>query len=508
MKKKNIFLLVLDGLRPDRMSCYGYSRKTTPFIDSLAEQGLLFLNGYTVNHSSLPAHISLFTGIHPYFHRAASNHSYFNNKVPFLTKILKDNDYKTIGISTVNPYLSVECGFIRYFDKYIKVVKSNKARNIRIKKLVKGQNERSYKQKALFSFIKNKCYGNMRHYIFRKMADFYLRNDLGGKKIVELIKEQFDLNYHNDKPFFLFANILDTHTPFLPPEGFRDYFGSGVITKNILDAFFNGHLFQAGRIKFSSEEQEMLDVLYDGGVRYVDNLAEGLFGYLEKKGYLDDTLVIIMSDHGEMLNEHDRLIGHGDSTYEGMVRIPLIILDKTQIKKSNRREGLVSLIDIFPTILNTAGARIDTIKFKYKCKNLLEDSRPSQFVICECTALPYPDRLYNYPEVIAASYHVERTIIGKSYKFVWRSNGNHALYDLSVDRAEKYNLFEEHKNTIAKELMHNMISWYREQLNDKDFFSLEHFDYQTLRGAGSFRPKDLLITQDENNIELVQYIIR
>lgn len=511
MKKKNIFLLVLDGLRPDRMSCYGYKRNTTPFIDSLAKEGLLFSNGYTVAHSSLPAHISLFTGVHPHFHRAASNHSYFNNQLPFLTEILKDNGYKTIGISTVNPYLTIECGFIRYFDKYIKVEKSNRILNSQIKGLIKRQTKLLYAKKWLREILKeinriNRRY--VRYRDFRRLSDFYLRNDLGGKKIFELTKEQFDLAYDKDKPFFMFANIIEPHTPFLPPQRFRDYFGRRQITNILLDAFFDPHLFQSGRTLFSPEEQETLGILYDGGVRYTDYLVEDLFNYLDKKGYLDNTFIIIMSDHGEMLNEHDHLIGHGDSTYEGMVRIPIIILDRKESKKAQVREDLISLIDVFPTIINIAGAKLDKTKFGYKCKDLLDESSQHPFVICECTTLPFPERLYNYPEIIVGSYHVERTVIERPYKLIWRSDGRHALYDLSADKDEMYNLFDKYKNSIVKDLMYKMIDWYKEQLNERDFFSLEFFDYQIMRNAGCVIPKDIVITQDKKNIEIIQDIIR
>lgn len=502
--KKNIFLLVLDGLRPDRMSCCGHKRKTTPFIDSLVEKSVSFSNAYSVAHSSLPAHISLFTGIHPYFHKAASNHSYFNNQFPYLTKILKENGYRTIGISTLNSYLSVECGFIRYFDKYIKVIKSNRVSNAKIKRLVNEQARNTYGDKKFIDILKDIYRKNLRYHNFHRMSNFYLKNDLGGKKIVEVIKNQFDMNSAKDKPFFMFANILETHTPFLPPKDFRDYFGKRRLTHTVLDSFFNPHLFQAGRISFTPEEQETLEILYDGGVRYVDSLAEDLFDYLDKKGYLDNTVVIILSDHGEMLNEHDHLIGHGDSTYEGMVRIPIMIFDKKEGKARIIKDSPVSLIDAFATIVNLAGGTLDKSKFNYKCENLLGDIKPERPIVCECTALPFLERLYKYPEIIVESSHVERTIVDKPFKFIWRSNGKHALYDLSRDKAEKSNIFEQYKGTKVKDLMNKLISWYMEQLDRKDFFSLEHFDYQILRGAGSFKPKELVLTQDEENIVIVE----
>lgn len=506
--QKNIFLLVLDGLRPDRMSCYGYKRKTTPFIDSLAEKGVLFSNAYTVAHSSLPAHISLFTGVHPYFHKAASNFSYFNNQFPMLTEILNENGYKTIGISTFNPYMTVESGFIRHFDKYIKVEKSNRMLNSRVKELVKNQTRVVFGKKWFRDARQEINRRYFRYRDFKKLSDFYLKNDLGGKKIIETVKEQFELNYGKESPFFMFTNIAEAHTPFLPPEDFRDCFGKRRITNALLDVFFDPHLFQSGRILLSPEEQETLSILYDGGVRYTDYLAEKLFSFLNKKGYLENTSVIIMSDHGEMLNEHDHLVGHGDSTYEGMIRIPVIILDGQVKKNTHIKNDLISLIDVFPTIINMAGGNLDKTKFRYKCKDLLNDNCQHSFVVCECAPLPFPERLYNYPEIILGSCHVERTMIEKPFKLIWRSNGRHALYNLTIDKDEENNLFEKYKNTVAKGMISKMVNWYREQLEDEDFFSLESFDYRILRYDNYIMPKDLSITQDEKNVEIVKYNIK
>lgn len=503
MKKKNIFLLVLDGFRADKMSCNGHKRNTTPFIDSLAAKGISFSNAYTVSHSSLPAHISLFTGVHPYFHKVATNCSYFNNQFPYLTGILKDNGYGTVGVSTLNQYLSAECGFIRYFDRYLKIAKTNRLRNVKIKNMVKKQAVDIYKKNQLIESLKDLYRKNMRYHNFRRMARFYLDNDMGGKRILQTVKEQFDISSRSGNPFFIFANIIESHSPFLPPKGFRNYFGERKLTNAILDAFFDTQLFDAGRVSFSPEEQESLEILYDNGMRYADSLVEDLFAHLDKKGYLDDTIVIIMSDHGEMLNESGHFIGHGASTYEGLMRIPIIIFDKTEGGKAGVRKDLVSLIDVFPTIVKMAGGELDRKRFNYKGVDLLDNSQKERFVICEMSDVPFPELLYRYPEILAAYNHIERVIVDKNIKFVWRSDGKHAIYDLTVDKTDKVNLFERYKNTLGRELTEKMVRWYREQAGPEEFFSLECFDQVMLKCAGSARPEDLVITQDEDKVELI-----
>jgi len=501
--KKNIFLLVLDGMRPDRMSCNGNKRKTTPFIDSLVKRGRYFTNAYSVGHCSLPCHISIFTGVHPYFHKAGCNLSYYNNNLPYLTDELKKAGYTTSGISTKNPYLSVECGFIRHFDRYFKVIKSNTSRSKKTKQILKTTSQRfKFLRGGMFESLKDVYKKREREKLFDQLSKFYLYNDLGGKKITSLLKGEFDKLHKQGEPFFLFGNILEAHTPFLPPLPYRNYFGQVKLTKSLLTAFFDPHSFIEGRVSFTQEEQEGLEILYDSGLRYMDDLVSNLFEYLDHKNYLKDSLIIIMSDHSEMLNEHDRLIGHGNGTYEGMIKVPILAIDGSDPQFKGREDKGCSIIDVFPTILESAGIKLNHNRFPYKCFNLkdLPGHRP---IIAESTKIAFPERLYNFPNMMLNFSHVERTIILNQKKMIWRSDGDHRLFDLATDRGEENNIFDQNKNQLAINLMNLMDKWYREQLKNDEFFSLEYFTFNG-KPMHIDQPSDLSITQDISAITHVQ----
>lgn len=500
--KKNIFLLVLDGARADRISYGGYHRQTTPFIDALAERGKFFKKHYTVNHSSLPTHISLFTGVHSYFHKASSNHSYFDGSFPYLTKILQKDGYTTVGISTENPYFTFEKGFIRNFDRYVMVRKTNRMVHRKLKNII---GEGIKEPKSFFDRTVRRLKKIFSEKAFlQHLARFYLKNDLGGRKIIELIKEEFDNCCGKNKPFFIFANIVEAHTPFLPPDKYRNYFSHHGITDNLLRVFFKRHHHVAGRFDLTEEEQFTLDTLYDNGLRYTDSLVQELFEYLEKKDYLKNTIVLITSDHGEMLNEHDRLIGHGASTYEGIMKVPLLIYDKENEAKEVIG-SMTSLIDIFPTILEIARCSPWNYNFNYQGRDLLnlKKSEERNFVISECPSIAVPERLYAFPEMIIQFSHVERTIIKKEIKLIWRSSGNHAIYDLKSDPREINNLFAHTPVNVITGLLNEMIEWYKKQIAPRDFFSLEYFDYKKRSPKDEGVPLNLSNFQDREKIILV-----
>lgn len=124
MKKPNIILIVLDGLRADRLGCYGHTRDTSPAIDAIAARSTICLNNYTVGIASTQSHVSMFTGVHPQFHRAAENLSYFDGCVPTIQQIVRRHGYHVFGTSSLNSYLSPKSGVVRGFDRYVAIAKS------------------------------------------------------------------------------------------------------------------------------------------------------------------------------------------------------------------------------------------------------------------------------------------------------------------------------------------------------------------------------------------------
>jgi arylsulfatase A-like enzyme len=149
-------------------------------------------------------------------------------------------------------------------------------------------------------------------------------------------------------PFFLFLNYMDTHEPFMPPPEWLDRFpGRRTFLVDPVPAILRG------RRELRPEEALHYGALYDGAVAYVDEQIHRLLSQLAQAGRLDDTLVIVTSDHGEFLGEHGLLL-HGIGPYDPVHRVPLLI---RYPRASSRgiEDAWVGLVDIVPTILSVVG---------------------------------------------------------------------------------------------------------------------------------------------------------
>lgn len=466
-KRPNIILLVLDGLRADRLHCYGYSRETSPNLDALAGESRVFLNHYTASFCSMPSHISMLTGVHPQFHKAASNYSFFDGKMPYLPELLREAGYFTFGISSANPYFTRESGFIRGFDEYVQVEKGNRA----IQAMAKSFFGKTVTWQKLSEKIARRWNAGTFH---RKILDFYSKNDFCGQTVVSRLSGALK-QFPEDKPFFVFANILETHGPHLPPGRFRTFFGDDPISDKLLNLFYQPYLYrdQRGAVKLDESELRAFNNLYDGSVRYADYLVGQFLDVLRRSGRLDDSVLIVTSDHGMMMDEKDHLIFH-DGTYQEIIRVPLIV--RAPGGGVLRTEKLTSVIDVFSTALAAGGVSLGR-SFSYRCQNLLQEKFGHPCVISEIPEIPFPARLKDYPRMLADYMHTNRTIVTDRYKLIWRSNGKHLIFDLKIDPNERNNLFPSIGRDVFERLIGQMTDWYRSQLPLDEVFCLERFQY-------------------------------
>lgn len=483
--KKNVLVLVLDGMRADRLGCYGHSRNTSPAIDKFANTSTVCMNNYTVGKASTQSHVSLFTGVHPQFHGAADNFSYYDGRFPTLPELLGKSGYYTYGISSFNPFLSIESGLLRGYDRYVRITKSKAktAHSTLMGKITKGIFGKAVGLDEAFRWLLRRFGYKLNRY----WQNFYLYNDSTGQLLVDTFTREIKA-FPKDRPFFAFANIVETHAPYLAPKAFRELWGKVEITDRLSDALFSyADQFEVLSYPLSNQEKEVAGILYDAKVRYADFLFGQLIEGLEREGRLEDTVIIVTSDHGGMLGEHENMIGPIRNTYQEIIRTPLIIRCPGMTKKEELR--LTSIVDVFATTLATAGTKSDC-GFNYQCQNLLSNEWGRDFVICEIPPLPYPELFIRRAQQIATvlrDWHVNRTIITSDYKLIWRSHGRHQLYDLRKDPGETNNLFPVDGADVFKDLLQKMIRWYEAQWQSDKPFCLETFEYNqwdTRRGAG------------------------
>jgi len=439
----NVVLIVMDAVRADHLSSYGYHRKTSSNLDMLAKQGVLFENAFSAAEWSYPSHASIFTGKYPSFHKTLGKDVFLHKENTTIAEILDLNGYQTIGISG-NILLSPANGFDKGFQKYI----------------VLDTPFRSFKfiKQSPKDFIRTLIYG---------LDSYTYRN-------VEMIK-RFLSKRNEKKPFFLFSNLYNCHAPYDPPRSFKRRFCDSLdepmfYLMEYLSNKLVGHTgeklrdssldvrklnriasddgqysFMAKELEVSEEEWEVVKSWYDGGISYLDYRLGQLIGFLKDKEIFDNTLLIITSDHGENFGEHG-LATHQFCLYDSLLHVPLMMVYPNVISKGIRISSLASTIDIFPTILDILNIEGCGNNIQGKSLFPFKDQKIHDFICAECgesiTNIPtdwvqFIQRLRPKLKTYDKGSKCLRT---KSYKYIISADQKEELYDIQKDPLEKMNI--------------------------------------------------------------------
>lgn len=322
----DIVFVVLDTVRAKSVSAYGYERDTTPNLDAFAAEGVLFEQAISAATWSLPAHASLFTGHFPSSHGASLEHRYLGDTLPTLGESLQDAGYQTLAF-TANTHISDSFGLTRGFDW------TDQA-------WITGAGGRG------FAFI----------YRFIDALGF-AAEDKGGAQVATNVEKWMGRRASGDTPAFVFVNFLEAHFPFhqLPDEFLYAYTDESEAVLRDASQIAFGAMF--GRALNDDElhqiHQPILD-MYDAGVKYSDHLFGRVVDAYRQAGRLDDTVFVVLGDHGELTGEHG---GHGHATgmYEETLHVPLVFRFPQKIEGGQRVAGPVSTVGTFATLLDLAG---------------------------------------------------------------------------------------------------------------------------------------------------------
>jgi arylsulfatase A-like enzyme len=318
----HIILYVLDALRADHLGCYGYGRPTSPHIDQLAEEGVLFENCFTSTTWTRPVAASLLTGVYPAVHGTRSRYDLFNTPLIRLPEALGAGGYKTAAFSTMGNVASA-IGFARGFDDYYDLFAEPEllARRQTLDAAREGLMHETTKEVAL------PLAEDINQYLFPWLA--------ANKTAVT----------------FSFIWSIETHEPYRAPEAFRHF-----ATRPLRPGEGESSDIRAA----SPADADRLRDLYDDEIRYNDHCLGELVAYLKEIGIYDETLLIITGDHGEAFYEHG-VYTHGHTPYEELIHVPLILKFPNGWYAGQRIPALVELIDIYPTLVAVAGLEAATV---------------------------------------------------------------------------------------------------------------------------------------------------
>ncbi len=359
----NVIVILIDTLRADHLPCYGYERNTAPNICGLAEEGFLFKNMYANSPSTKTSIASLFTSMLPSQHKSIFNKDVLNDEVITMAEILAEHGYKTHAVNA-NPVIKTQFNYDQGFATW----------NDRLARAVK-----------------------MNRVIFKALDSY-------------------------EQPFFLYLHYMDPHSPYKSPGRYSKFFNEDY------DGIVTGLApYEVSYFENRPDELEQLRAFYDNDIRYVDHSIGRLFERLKETGLYEDSVIILLSDHGEMFLEHGQF-EHSNGVYTELIDVPLIIRAPNQEKMVI--ETPVQTVDILPTLLAMLAIDVDLLFMGRSIFPLIgsDETRP---IISEQLRKQWGIRV------------PETALIMEDYKLIKQlATNDHALFNMRVDPMERENVID------------------------------------------------------------------
>lgn len=389
VRPPNIVLFLVDTLRADRLGVYGCPNRTSPNIDAFASDAVVFRDAYAETSWTRPTVASLLTGLSIRSHGVHNLSKGIPASAVTLAESLRDLGYRTAGL-TANPQVSDAFGFARGFDEY-------------------------------------------------QLTDRHTLHE----KVLGWIDTVAD-----DRPFFLFAHYIDPHVPYSPNDAGYSTYAPGVdraIGESAAVNQFNKEMIRLQRMKYFRTAGDSIDVdrtprvpinqlrsLYDAEIFTLDERFGEFSSLLRDRGLFEDSLIIFVADHGEEFADHDGL-SHGQTLYQEQLHVPLIIRFPGGLFGGAAVESVARQTDVAATILDLAGANARSGQEGRSLIEIIEQNTSDRRPRPEIAMLRWLNR-----DLISVRLGSMKWIHNMTRD---RLRPSFELYDLSVDPAERTNLY-------------------------------------------------------------------
>jgi choline-sulfatase len=427
-EKTNVILISIDTLRKDHCSIHGYPKDTTPVLRKLASKGILFDSAYSPTAETGPSHATMFTSLYPITHRVIKNGINLTSSNHTIAEYLDKFGYQTaavVGSFVLDSKFGFAQGFSFYEDNFTMERSSQKLTEWATRKVENG-----FDQPASDT----------------------------SKKAIEWLQK----NQASQRPFFLFVHYYDPHDPYVAPQPFASRYAPQKKNPLQLDT-------RIGQ--------------YDAEIAYTDYEIGNIVKTLEWMGHIDDTMIVITSDHGEGLGQHGHL-GHTINLYEELVRVPLLFYWPKHIPRDRIINAPVELVDLMPTIFDLIGITDD--EFPFQGQNL-SPAILNNITLNKNRPIFLHRRHYNNKVVSKTWLNGEKfgIRVGKYKYIVGKDENTTELFDLSLDPNELSNLHDLFPERSA-ELETRLQKWKKENtrksteqntISDEDRKRLETLGY-------------------------------
>ncbi len=449
--RPNILIYTIDTLRADHASVCGYGRDTTPFLKKLGATGIVFDDCQAQATWTKSSIASLMTSLYSFTHGIVSDADTIPAGSDTLAQQLRASGYVTASIVST-PFVGRATGLEKGFDYLLEYPV--------VLRQINAKADRSTDSMALDRVV-------------------------------------FPwLEKHSHEPFFLYAHATDPHAPYAPPPPFDALFANpsedSQFDKNY-SSFRTNHEYGGGAVispeicrraginpdSFIREAKDR----YDGEIRHNDQALQLLLGKMKELGVLDNTLVIVISDHGEEFWDHG-WTAHGQSVYQELTHCLLLMWNPELLPAARRVNEPVQLIDVMPTVLDLLGVKPADVMEGQSLVPLLRGQpfKRQGLVVSSRFAAPRPEGLV--PENSTDSF----AIINANWKFIYRNKAAKTgikkieLYDRTSDRAEAHDVAAQHPDQVEA-MMAALTQWIDAQNKVRDIIGhsgKSALDQQTL----------------------------
>ncbi|MGH7502344.1 MAG: sulfatase-like hydrolase/transferase [Longimicrobiales bacterium] len=396
--KVNVLFIIWDTVRAASLSLYGYERATTPALERLAADGVVFDRAYSVAPWTLPSHASLFTGLQA--HELSTDWlKPLDDESVTLAESFSRNGYATGGFVANYFYCSEESGLGRGFQHY-----------------------EVYPTPSLAQFILG---SSVARAFFDSRAVRLALGEKPGRKFAGGVNAEFLdwIDGIDGRPFFAFLNYFDAHHPYLPPAPWDTLFGPLLPGRD--------PTMREGRSFTPRELQAEIDA-YDGSIRSLDDHLAWLIEDLDRRGLLDNTIVVVTSDHGEEFGEHG-VFTHGNTLFERSLHVPLLIHYPAGLPRGLRVADWISTSDLAATIASMAGmsAGVGGTSLDRFWASTTPSPVPVLAAAAPDTLLAQVGHSRGHPPNYPITHGDMQSILVRPYQYIRRGDAQEQLFDLT-----------------------------------------------------------------------------
>jgi arylsulfatase A-like enzyme len=404
----NVLVIVADTLRADHVSSYGYERPTSPTLDGVAQQGILFESAFSTSSWTQPSHASMLTGRYLYEH-GAELYKRLDDRYPTIAEALQARGYRTGAFSANFRVFCRRLGFGRGFHHFEDYYRSTD------------------------NVVVNTFYGRMVE-AYGLHYGFGLEREIGRRKADAVNRAVLRwIDRGKERPFFVFINYFDVHDPYTPPQPYRGMFSPLENPGGLINSYWGvDHIY----VPTTPDQLQGEIDAYDGAIAYVDHHIAELLDELEARGLAEDTLVVITSDHGEAFGEHG-LLQHTNSLYREVIHVPLIISWPGHVPEGVHVDEAVTIAALPATLLDLVAGDGHTLFRGPSLDQLWDTSQTSPdwpYPIAELARHPWS------PPQNPSAHGAMRSALDSEWHYITHETFGEELYDWPVDRQERLNL--------------------------------------------------------------------